>query len=84
MKILEFSAKWCMPCNMLAPTLDEIEKELNIEIIRIDIDENMEETVKYAVSVVPTLVLLKDEKVISKISGNLPKQEIIDWIKGNN
>lgn len=83
MKIMEFSAKWCMPCKMLAPVLEDIEKELNIQIDRIDIDEDMENTIKYGINVVPTMLLIKENKVISKITGNISKKEIIDWIRNN-
>ena len=78
-KILYFSAPWCGPCKQLSPIMDEIKLTHSdkVQIEKIDVDSNPEMSMKYNVSSIPTLVYLRNDVVISRTSGFIPKNEII-------
>lgn len=78
MKVLDFYADWCGPCQMLKPILEEIEKEhADIEFVKVNIDEQQEMAEKYEVMSIPTLVVLDDDgKIKETLVGLKSKQEI--------
>ena len=77
--IVDFWATWCGPCRMIAPILDEVEKQLEgrVKIAKVNVDEQMELAVKYKVEVIPTLFYFKDGKEMKKSVGVLDKNEIL-------
>lgn len=83
--LADFYAKWCSPCKMLAPTVEEIHNEYNayFETVKIDVDENPELTEQYSVSGIPALLLFKDGKEILRMSGVQTKERIISAISEN-
>ena len=80
--LLDFWAKWCGPCMMLSPIIEEIAKEYEgkIKVGKINVDENMDLAIKYNVASIPTLFLIKDGKIAKKSIGFLEKAEVIDFI----
>lgn len=81
--IIDFFATWCGPCKMLAPNLEEIEEEQGINVFKIDVDESSDLARKFGITVVPTLFLLKNKKVLSSNQGYLSVDDLIDWINEN-
>ncbi|MCD7796082.1 MAG: thioredoxin family protein, partial [Clostridiales bacterium] len=65
----------CMPCKMLPPTVDEIAKEMKVS--KINVDEAKELAQEYYIMSVPTLVAFKNGEEIERISGAVPKDEIL-------
>jgi thioredoxin 1 len=76
-KIIRFTAEWCQPCKTLSKQLETM--ELNMPIDVIDIDKDPEIAIEYGIRSVPTLVLMEDNQVISKIVGLKSTQEIKEW-----
>lgn len=76
--LVDFWAPWCGPCRMVAPVLEEIAKERGdeLQIVKLNIDENPEVTQKYQVMSIPTLILFKDGEVAHKVIGALPKRRL--------
>jgi thioredoxin 1 len=60
--LVDFWAEWCGPCKMIAPALEELAEELGdqVQIIKLDIDENPDAPTKYGVRGIPTMILFKD------------------------
>jgi len=80
-KFLYFTAKWCGPCQMLAPVMQDIANEITVE--KIDIDENVDAVTMYNVMSVPTIILLKDDKEVTRTVGAKPKSYYINQYNEN-
>ena len=79
--LVDFWAEWCGPCKQISPILEEIANEKdNLNILKLNIDENPVTPQKYNVRGIPTLMLFKDGKLIDTKIGSLPKSSLEDWI----
>ena len=76
--LLDFWASWCGPCRMVSPIVDEIAEERgDIKVCKINVDEQPELAGSFGVMSIPTLVVMKDGKVVNKAVGAMPKQRIL-------
>lgn len=80
LKILDFMGTWCQPCKTMSPILDEVEKETGVEIRKIDVDDNEEMVIAYGIRNIPTLIFIKDNKIVDKITGTISKEILINKI----
>ncbi len=81
--LLAFSATWCEPCKRMRSVLEKINSVMSetVQIVEIDIYENQEIAKKFDIIGTPTLILLKDGKVLEKIVGYQPQDVITDFIR---
>jgi thioredoxin 1 len=84
LKILDFMSTWCQPCKTMSPILDEVGKETGVEIQKIDVDDNEEMVIAYGIRNIPTLIFLKDNKIVDKVSGTISKEALINKINSLN
>ena len=76
--LLDFFASWCNPCRMVSPIIDEIaEENEHITVGKVDVDAQMELATQFQVYSIPTLVVLKDGKVLKQASGAKSKAQIL-------
>lgn len=68
--LVDFWAEWCMPCRMLAPTIDQLAEEFagKVKVGKVDTDANREVAVKYGIHAIPTIILFQ---------GGQPKEKFI-------
>ena len=69
--LVDFSAIWCGPCQMMGPILDQLEKDLaeKIKVAKVNIDENQDLASQYGIMSIPALFLFKDGKVVKQWLG---------------
>ena len=84
-KLLDFWADWCSPCKLMNPIIDEIENDYqNVEVVRINADENKDMVQKYKIMTVPTYILIKDEEIVSIVKGAMPKYRFLQMLGLDN
>src|SRR5215207_4673321 len=69
--LVDFWAEWCMPCRMLAPTIEKIAKDYvgKVKVGKLDTDANRDVSIKYGISAIPTVILFKGGQVVQKFVG---------------
>ena len=70
--LVDFSATWCGPCRMLAPILDQLDREKeaeNLKILKVDVDKLGEVAARFGVEFIPLLILMKDGKRVKAQQG---------------
>ncbi len=79
--LVDFWASWCGPCRMVGPIIDEIANErTDIKVCKVNVDEERELAAAFDVSSIPTLMVIKDGKVVNKSLGAKPKAQILSLL----
>ena len=83
--LLDFWAEWCGPCKMIGPILEELTEEYakTVKIIKLNVDENNNTAIKYAVRSIPTLILFKNSTVQAQHIGSASKAQLKQFIDSN-
>jgi len=76
--LVDFWAEWCMPCKMMAPTLDELADEYAGKLVvgKVNTDENRNVSMQFGISAIPTVILFKDGEMIKKFVGLQQKVDL--------
>ena len=79
--LLDFWASWCGPCRMVGPILDEIAEEReDIKVCKINVDEEPELANEFQIMSIPSLMVVRDGKVVSRSAGARPKAQILEML----
>ncbi len=79
--LLDFWAPWCMPCRMVGPILEEISEERSdIKVGKINVDEQPELASQFQVMSIPTLIAIKNGKIVNQAMGARPKSAILNML----
>jgi thioredoxin 1 len=76
--LADFFATWCGPCKMIAPVLEELDQDKGnqVKIVKIDVDQNQETANKFGIMSIPTLLVMKDGKVVDTLVGFKSKEAL--------
>lgn len=76
--LLDFWASWCGPCRMVGPIIDEIaEEHEELKVGKVNVDEEPDLANQFQVSSIPTLIVLRDGKIVNRAMGARPKNQIL-------
>lgn len=76
--LMDFWAPWCGPCRMVVPLVEEIAKERSdIKVVKINVDEEQELAMQFGVMSIPTLVVMKNGKIVNQVTGARPEAQIL-------
>ena len=80
--LVDFWATWCMPCRMLAPTVEEVadETEGRAVVGKVNVDEEMELARRYRVASIPTLIVFENGAEVRRSVGVVEKEDIYDLL----
>ena len=83
--LADFYSDSCVPCKRMSPVLAEIEEEnSSVKVVKLNINFDAETAEKYNVSAVPTLIFFKDGSEVTRITGAVKKQDILDALNKLN
>ena len=80
--IVDFWAPWCGPCKKVEPILEEISKEYNILVAKLNVDDFPEISQKYQISSIPTMIVFENGIRVKQITGALPKHKLVKELDG--
>ena len=76
--LLDFWATWCGPCKMIAPFVEEIAAQREDVLVgKVDVDQQMDLAMRFGITSIPTLILLKQGEVAATLVGYRPKADIL-------
>ena len=79
--LLDFWASWCAPCRRVVPIVEEIvDERRDIKVGKINVDEEPELANKFSIMSIPTLVVMKNGKIVQQVSGARPKNSILEML----
>lgn len=82
--VVDFSATWCGPCQMLAPVLEKVSEECDkAAFFAVDVDEAQDLCQEIGIMSVPAVFLFKDGEIVSQSIGFQPKEAIEAWLSEN-
>ncbi|MDR2866137.1 MAG: thioredoxin [Methanomassiliicoccaceae archaeon] len=80
--LIDCWAPWCRPCRMLAPIIEEVEKDLKekVAVGKLNTDENQGIAMRFGINAIPTMLIFKEGVMYGPLVGLMPKEEIIKYL----
>ena len=83
--LVDFYADWCEPCKVFSPILEDVADDYDyVKVVKVNVDEEVELAQKYGITSLPTLLVVKNGKVVDRSTGALEKIYVLDMIREAN
>ena len=80
--IVDFWAPWCGPCKMFGPVFERVSDEVqDVNFIKVNVDEAGDIAAKYNIMSIPTIILVKEGKVLDQKTGALSDDALKEWLE---
>ena len=82
--VVDMWAPWCGPCRIVSPALEQLSREFagKVKLVKVNVDEAPKLQQRFTVQAIPTLMVLRDGKVIARQAGAMPLPALRDWVQG--
>ena len=76
--MVDFWAEWCAPCKAFAPVLEDVARESagTVTLAKVNVDDNPGLAGRYGIRSIPTVLFVKEGKVVDQVIGNIPKAKV--------
>ena len=76
--VVDLWAPWCGPCRFVGPILEELSRELagRLKVVKVNVDDNQGLALRHDARSIPTMLIMRDGKVVDRIVGAMPKPEL--------
>ena len=81
--LVDVWAPWCVPCRAISPALERLASDMagQIKLVKVNADEAPQVSSRFEIRAIPTLLILRGEKVLSRQTGAAPEPQLRDWVE---
>jgi thioredoxin 2 len=81
--VVDLWAPWCGPCRMISPALEQLATELagQIKLVKVNVDDSPKLQQRFGIQAIPTLMVLRDGKVVARQAGAAPPAALRAWVE---
>jgi thioredoxin 2 len=81
--LVDVWAPWCGPCRAISPALERLASDMagQIKLVKVNADEAPQVSARFGIRAIPTLLILRGERVLSRQTGAAPEPQIRNWVE---
>ena len=80
--LVDMWATWCVPCRQVSPALEQVARDLagKVKLVKVDVDKAPKLSERFTIQAVPTLILMRDGRVVARRAGAAPASALRSWV----